>query len=71
MASHYCLDPNDAFSHSEVLVVFEGAYPNIRLLSVTDQHEHDILPDLMVEQRRDLMREVAAFYQTSPDTTGA
>ncbi|GJD40913.1 MULTISPECIES: hypothetical protein [Methylobacterium] len=63
MANHYCLDPLDPHEGSEVFVVFEGRYPNIRLLSVINRNRDDILSDLVEEQRRDLIREIGAFYR--------
>ncbi len=71
MASHYCLDPNDTLLLSRVLVVFEGGYPDIKLMSVTNRHKDDILPRLMVEQRRDLKREIAAFYRSPSNAAEA
>ncbi|WP_019906311.1 hypothetical protein [Methylobacterium sp. 77] len=63
MANHICLDPNDPYAQTEVLVFFEGRYPNIRLLSVIDGNADEILADLVDEQQRDLIREIAAFYR--------
>lgn len=70
MANHYCLDPLDPAGELEVFVVFEGKYPNVRLLSVINRDHDDILPDLVEEQRRDLIREIGAFYRP-PQTAGA
>ncbi|KQO57610.1 MULTISPECIES: hypothetical protein [unclassified Methylobacterium] len=70
MANHYCLDPLDPSGEAEVFVVFEGKYPNVRLLSVISRDHDDILADLVEEQRRDLIREIGAFYRP-PLTAGA
>ncbi|GJE15711.1 hypothetical protein [Methylobacterium marchantiae] len=69
MANHLCLDPHDPYAQAEVLVVFEGTLPEIRLLSAIDQEGDDILPDLVEQQRRDLIQEIAAFLD--PDSYGA
>ncbi|WP_019903084.1 hypothetical protein [Methylobacterium sp. 77] len=69
MANHYCLDPFDPYTQSEVLVVFDGSYPALRLLSVIDKDEADILAELVDEQRRDLIREIGAFHR--PDLAAA
>ncbi|WP_311275536.1 hypothetical protein [Methylobacterium sp. WCS2018Hpa-22] len=53
-----------------MFVVFEGKYPNVRLLSVISRDHDDILSDLVEEQRRDLIREIGAFYRP-PLTAGA
>ncbi|CAA2138839.1 hypothetical protein [Methylobacterium bullatum] len=66
MANHYCLDPLDPHEGSEVFVVFEGRYPDMRLLSVINRDHDDILSDLVEEQRRDLIREIGAFYRPPP-----
>ncbi|GJE15721.1 hypothetical protein [Methylobacterium marchantiae] len=71
MANHFCLDPNDPYAQTEVLVIFEGSYPDIRLVSVIDRHEEEILSDLVDEQQRDLIREIAAFYRPSDDRPAA
>ncbi|WP_019904250.1 hypothetical protein [Methylobacterium sp. 77] len=63
MANHYCLDPFDSYAQDEVLVIFEGTYPHIRLLSVIDKNKNDILSALVDEQRHDLVREIAAFHR--------
>ncbi|MCC0807167.1 hypothetical protein FPV16_13155 [Methylobacterium sp. W2] len=68
MSNHFCLDPNDPYAQSEVLVFFEGRYPDIRLLSVIDGNDDEILSDLVHEQQRDLIREIAAFYTSGGDT---
>ncbi|WP_027171432.1 hypothetical protein [Methylobacterium sp. 10] len=67
MSNHLCLDPNDPYAQSEVLVFFEGRYPDIRLLSVIDGNDDEILSDLVHEQQRDLIREIAAFYTSGGD----
>ncbi|CAA2145116.1 MULTISPECIES: hypothetical protein [Methylobacterium] len=58
MASHFCLDPHDPYAQAEALVVFEGEFPAIRLVSVIDKDGDDILSDLVEEQMRDLIREI-------------
>jgi hypothetical protein len=67
VANHFCLDPNDPYAQTEVLVIFEGSYPDIRLLSVIDGNKDEILSDLVIEQQRDLIREIAAFYTSGGD----
>ncbi|WP_027171284.1 hypothetical protein [Methylobacterium sp. 10] len=62
MMSHRCLDPHDSYAQAEVLVTFEGVFPDLRLLSAIDGEGDDILPDLIDEQRRDLIQEIAEFY---------
>lgn len=62
MMSHHCLDPHDPYAQAEVLVTFEGVFPDIRLLSAIDREGDDILSDLIDEQKRDLIDEIAAFY---------
>lgn len=62
MMSHHCLDPHDSYAQAEVLVTFEGAFPDVHLVSAIDGDGDDILPDLIDEQRRDLIQEIAAFY---------
>ncbi|WP_244474460.1 hypothetical protein [Methylobacterium sp. Leaf85] len=49
-----------------MFVVFEGRYPDMRLLSVINRDHDDILSDLVEEQRRDLIREIGAFYRPPP-----
>lgn len=63
MHSHYCLDPNDLDFSGQLHVTFEGAYPNIKLLSATDIHKSNILSDLYIEQRRDIKREIAVYFR--------
>ena len=41
MASHFCLDPHDPYAQSEALVMFEGEFPAIRLVSVIDKDGDD------------------------------
>nr|WP_210348588.1 hypothetical protein [Methylobacterium sp. SD274] len=65
------MDPNDPYAQSEVLVFFEGQYPDIRLLSVIDRNDDEILSDLVHEQQRDLIREIAAFYTSGGDAPNA
>lgn len=62
MMSHRCLDPHDSYAQAEVLVTFEGVFPDLRLLSAIDGEGDDILPDLIDEQRGDLIQEIAEFY---------
>nr|WP_210322833.1 hypothetical protein [Methylobacterium bullatum] len=65
------MDPNDPYAQSEVLVFFEGRYPDIRLLSVIDGNDDEILSDLVIEQQRDLIREIAAFHTSGGDAPNA
>lgn len=62
MMSHRCLDPHDSYAQAEVLVTFDGVFPDVRLLSAIDGEGDDILPDLIDEQRRDLIQEIAEFH---------
>lgn len=71
MANHYCLDPLDPYAQAEVLVIFDGIHPDIRLLSVIDKDEDDILSALVEEQRRDLIREIGAFHRPDLGATEA
>ncbi|KQP04531.1 hypothetical protein [Methylobacterium sp. Leaf93] len=59
MASHVCLDPHDPYGQSEALVMFEGEFPAIRIVSVIDKDGDDILSDLIEQQRLDLIHEIA------------
>lgn len=63
MMSHHCLDPHDPYAQAEVLVTFEGLFPDIRLVSAIDGEGDDILSDLIDEQKRDLIEEIAASYR--------
>lgn len=62
MLSHQCLDPHDPYAQAEVLVTFEGVFPDIRLVSAIDREGEDILSDLIDEQKRDLIEEIFAFH---------
>jgi hypothetical protein len=60
MPTHHCLDPQDPFAEREVRVAFEWAAGLPRLIAALDDHEADILPDLIEAQRDDLRREIVA-----------
>ena len=60
MLTHHCLNPQDPYAEREVRVAFEWAADRPRLIAVLDEHEADILPDLVDVQRDDLRREIVA-----------
>ncbi|KQS75483.1 hypothetical protein SAMN02799625_01465 [Methylobacterium sp. UNC300MFChir4.1] len=60
MPTHRCLDPQDPYAEREVRVAFEWSADHPRLIAALDEHEADILPDLVEAQRDDLRREIVA-----------
>ncbi|MBP2495359.1 hypothetical protein ABID82_002308 [Methylobacterium sp. PvP062] len=71
MLTHRCLDPQDPYAEREVRVAFEWAADHPCLIAALDEHEADILPDLVEAQRDDLRREiVAAFLLPEPRIPG-
>ncbi|MEE7506326.1 hypothetical protein ACLBXO_16190 [Methylobacterium sp. C33D] len=63
MPTHRCLDPLDPYAEREVCVAFEWTAGHPRLIAALDEHEADILPDLVEAQRDDLRREIVAARQ--------
>ena len=63
MPSHACIDPNDHYAQTEVLVVFEAVPGGVRLISVRDAADEDILSDLEDVQRRALESEIRDDYR--------
>ena len=71
MPSHYCLDPHDQYAQAEVLVEFEKDATAVRLISVLDASDDDILSDLEDIQRRALESEIIdAYRQDMPSRDG-
>lgn len=62
MPRHVCIDPQDPYAQREVLIEFEGSPFGIHLIAALDEWNVDILPDLVEEQRKDLQREIAVYY---------
>lgn len=62
MPKHACIDPQDPYAQREVLIEFEGSPFGIHLIRALDAWNIDILPDLVEEQRKDLQREIALYY---------
>lgn len=62
MPKHLCIDPQDPYAQREVLIEFEGSPFGIHLITALDEWNVDILPDLVEEQRKDLQREIAVYY---------
>ena len=60
MPSHSCLDPYDPYAQAEVLVVFERTHASVRLISVVDPSDNDILADLEDVERQALVSEIMA-----------
>ncbi|WP_331290411.1 MULTISPECIES: hypothetical protein [Methylobacterium] len=60
MLTHRCLDPQDPYAEREVRVAFEWAADRSRLIAALDEHEADILPDLVEVHCDDLRREIVA-----------
>ena len=61
MPTHRCLDPQDPYAEREVRVAFEWSADDLRLIAAMDEHEADILPDLVEAQRDDLRREFGEY----------
>lgn len=66
MHKHYCLDPHDPYAEHEVLVEFEITARGLRLIAAIDDHDEDILADLIDAQCEDLRRELLAACQIPP-----
>ena len=62
MPKHVCIDPQDPYAQREVVIEFEGSPFGIHLVTALDEWDVDILPDLVEEQREDLKREIAVYY---------
>lgn len=62
MPKHVCIDPQDPYAQREVVIEFEGSPCGIHLINAMDEWNIDILPDLVEEQRKDLQREIAVYY---------
>ena len=45
-----------------MVIEFEGSPFGIHLINAVDEWNIDILPDLVEEQRKDLEREIALYY---------
>lgn len=63
MPHHACIDPNDQYAQAEAMVEFETMAGVVRLISVRDALDEDILPDLEEVQRQALEREILDDFQ--------
>ncbi|MDP4003582.1 hypothetical protein [Methylobacterium sp. NEAU K] len=63
MLIYCCLDPQDPYAEREVQVTFEWTVGGPRLIAAVDQHDDDILPDLVEVQRDDLRREIVDAHR--------
>ena len=66
MPSHACIDPYDPYAQAEVVVAFERTQASIRLLSVVDPSDNDILADLEDIERQALVSEILASGHFQP-----
>jgi len=72
MPSHACIDPNDQYAQTEVLVEFETMAGAVKLIAAHDAWNDDILPDLEDVQRRALESEILDDYQKdAPSSDGS
>lgn len=71
MPSHACINPQDQYAQAEVLVAFEAMDDGIRLVSVHDASNDDILPDLEEPQRQALESEILDDYRHPPQIVGS
>ncbi|TXN21825.1 hypothetical protein [Methylobacterium sp. WL9] len=71
MPRHYCLNPHDQYSQSELLVEFEARGEGIKLISAQDASGDDVLCELEDIERRALESEITAdCHQNIPALGG-
>jgi hypothetical protein len=70
MPHHACIDPQDQYGEAEVLVEFETLAGVVRLISVRDASNEDILPDLDDVQRQALRSEILDDFRHGLRSTG-